>query len=120
MPMPIARRDVAQPPGGMRGRRDDLGAHTAALHGLDDRVGTHLARRATGDLLCELAREVDELLDQERAAARVFGERREPVVGLGRGGDDADALAVVAAARRLDDRAPAMGVEEGLQLRRRR
>ena len=120
MPMPISRGDIDEPSAGVRGGRDDLGAHAAALHGLDDRVGAHLAGRATGDLLGELAREVDELLDQERAAARVFGERREPVVGLGRGGDDAHALAVVAAARRLDDRAPAVGVEEGLQLRRRR
>ena len=67
-------------------RRDDLGADAAALHGLDDGVGAHLARRAPRDLLGELAREVDELLDEQRAAARVFGERREPVVGLGRGG----------------------------------
>ena len=120
MPMPIRAATSREPSAGVRGGRDHLGAHAAALHGLHDRVRTHLAGRAPGDLLRELAREVDELFGEEGAAARVLGERGEPVVRLGRGGDDADALAVVAAARRLDDGAAAVGVEEGLQLRRRR
>ena len=100
----------------MRRRRDDLGAHAVFLHRLDHRRRAHLARRPTRHLLRELAREVHELLDQERSAVGVFGERREPVISFGGGRHDAHALAVVPAARRLHDGAAAMGVEESLQL----
>ena len=99
MPTPIRAATSREPSGRVRRGRDHLGADAVALHGLDDRVGAHLAGRAPRDLLRELAREVDELLGEQRAAARVLGERGEPVVRLGGGGDDAHALAVVAAAR---------------------
>ena len=93
------RRDLEAALARVRRGRDDLGAHPVALHRLDDGVGDGLARGPPRDLLCELAREVDELLHEKRTAPRVFGERGEPVVGLGRGGDDPHTLAVVAAAR---------------------
>ena len=103
----------------MRCGRDDLGADAIPLDGLDDGVDPHLARGAAGDLLGEFAGEVDELLDEQGSPAGVFGERGEPVVGLGRGRHHPHALAVVAAARRLHDSAPAVGIEEELELVRR-
>ena len=51
----------------------------STLHGLDDGPGRHLARGTAGDELGELAAEVDELLDEEGAAAAVLGDRGEPV-----------------------------------------
>ncbi len=99
-------------------RGDDLGAHAPALHGLDDGVGPHVARRSPRHLLGEFAREVDQLLDEQRPAAGVFGEGSEPVVGLRRRRHDAHALPVVPAARGLDHGPAAVRVEELLQLGR--
>ena len=99
----------------MRRRRDDLGAHAVFLHRLDHGIRAHLTRRPTRHLLRELAREVHELLDQERSAMGVFGERREPVIRFGGGRHDAHALAVVPAARCLHDGTAAVAVEELLQ-----
>ena len=116
MPSPIRLGDIAEPSGGVRCGRDDLGAHAAALHGLDDRIDAHLSGGSAGDLLGQFAPEVDELLDQERSAARVFGQRGEPVVRLGRRRHDADALAVVSAAGSLDHGSTVVAIEEALEI----
>ena len=102
-------RDLREPGAAVRGRCDHLGAHAAALHRLDDGIRAQLTGGTARDLLRQFAREVDELFGQQRAAV-------EPVGDLGGIADDPHALAVVTASRRLDDHAPAVGVEEALQL----
>ena len=67
-------------------------------------------RRATS---CASSRRNETSSSTSSAPPRaVFGEREEPVVDAVRLGDDADALAVVAAARGLHDGTSTVGVEE--------
>ncbi len=83
---------------GDAGRRGDHGvAHAVDLLRLDDRIGDGLAVRGADDVRRQLPYEVDLLLGQDRHAGP------EGVGGVRRGPDDPHALAVVAAADRLED-----------------
>ncbi len=95
---------------------EHLGADPVALDGLDERPRDDLAGRTSGHGLRQLAREGDELLDEQRLVATGLGERDEPVRDVVGVGDDPDALAVVATARGLDDGAAAVVGEEGTEL----
>ena len=94
----------------IRGRCDGLLADAVLLHRRDDRPDGGLARRGAAHHDRQFALEVDLLLCQQRS-----GRVCEPVCGLGGVMDDADAVAVVAAARGLEDERqaqPARGLLE--------
>ena len=82
------------------GRRDHLPADAVHLHGLHHRVRGALAGRRPGDERGQLPAERHELLGQQRQPVR------DDVLDLGRAPADPDALAVVAAADRLEHHRP--------------
>src|SRR5699024_529872 len=92
------------------GRSDRLFADSVLLPGLDHRPYGRLPHRGASDHDRELTGEIDLLLGEQ------LWDLAEPVDGLVEAVDDADALAVVTAARSLEDEGIADSGGEGLDV----